>query len=113
MRYLSSAAAAAAVSRDTTADAIRVLSLHPSSISIDLVMFFLLYAATFVAIPPSLLVPLVLLVFFGSVAFCGGGGGGVFFVEWGYRSKAVGVSATPGFTKSMQEIHLDKTVSEN
>ncbi|CAM9533048.1 unnamed protein product, partial [Scytosiphon promiscuus] len=26
------------------------------------------------------------------------------------RSKAVGVSATPGFTKSMQEIHLDKTV---
>lgn len=28
------------------------------------------------------------------------------------RSKAVGVSATPGFTKSMQEIHLDKTVSE-
>lgn len=27
------------------------------------------------------------------------------------RSKAVGVSATPGFTKVMQEIHLDKTVS--
>lgn len=27
------------------------------------------------------------------------------------RSKAVGVSSTPGFTKSMQEIHLDKTVS--
>eukprot|EP00903_Cladosiphon_okamuranus_P013622 g12686.t1 len=26
------------------------------------------------------------------------------------RSKAVGVSATPGCTKSMQEIHLDKTV---
>ncbi|CAN0558971.1 unnamed protein product [Ectocarpus sp. 12 AP-2014] len=26
------------------------------------------------------------------------------------RSKAVGVSATPGFTKSMQEINLDKTV---
>ncbi|CAM9323494.1 unnamed protein product [Choristocarpus tenellus] len=26
------------------------------------------------------------------------------------RSKAVGVSATPGFTKSMQEVHLDKTV---
>lgn len=26
------------------------------------------------------------------------------------RSKAVGVSSTPGFTKSMQEIHLDKTV---
>ncbi|CAN0013934.1 unnamed protein product, partial [Hapterophycus canaliculatus] len=26
------------------------------------------------------------------------------------RSKAVGVSSTPGSTKSMQEIHLDKTV---
>lgn len=29
------------------------------------------------------------------------------------RSKAVGVSSTPGFTKAMQEIHLDKTVRQH
>ena len=41
-----------------------------------------------------------------SVAVLCDGGIGCF----AFRSKAVGVSATPGFTKSMQEIHLDKTV---